>query len=242
MDFLKGINYLSEGFKLITHRELRRFIFIPLLINLVMFICLLLVAIYWFNDVVTWLQHFLPTWLQWLKWLAWLIAFVALLIFWVYFSTILVNAVAGPFNSLLSEKISQKLIKDQIADRSLLMELPLAIKRESQLILYYIPRAVLYLLFFLIPVVQFFAAFIWFCFNAWVMSMQYLDYPMDNHRISVKPMKALMGQKKMLNLGFGTGVMLLTMIPLINFVIIPTAVAGATLLWVNEYWPLMKKA
>jgi hypothetical protein len=38
----------------------------------------------------------------------------------------------------------------------------------------------------------------------------------------------------MTSLGFGSGVMLGTMIPIVNFIIMPVAVCGATVYWVEQ--------
>lgn len=241
IDFFRGLQYFIEGFNLITRAEFRRFIIFPLLINIVLFTCLLVLAAFWFEDIVQWIKQFLPTWLHWLEWLIWFIAFLMLLMIWVYISTIFVNMLSGPFNSVLAQKITTHFLGEKLTDQSLLLQLPLAVKREGQLIFYYLPRAILYLLFFLIPLIQVLAPVVWFSFNAWVMAMQYLDYPMDNHQIGVNQMKELMRRKRLLNIGFGTGAMIATMIPFLNFIVIPTAVAGASLLWAKEYWPLLHK-
>jgi len=37
----------------------------------------------------------------------------------------------------------------------------------------------------------------------------------------------------MRTMGFGLAVLLTTLIPLVNFIVIPAAVAGATLFWIN---------
>jgi CysZ protein len=44
-----------------------------------------------------------------------------------------------------------------------------------------------------------------------------------------------MKRRRLTALGFGAGVMLLMLIPGINFVAMPAAVAGGTLLWVNRF-------
>lgn len=114
-------------------------------------------------------------------------------------------------------------------------DIPRSIKRQLQFIIYYIPRAILALVLFFIPGVQVAAGPLWFLFNGWMMTVQYMDYPMDNHRISFKDMRNLLSQKRIVNLSFGSIVMFATMIPVVNFVVMPAAVIGATLLFVDEY-------
>jgi CysZ protein len=236
-DFLKGLSYLLTGFRFLMAPSLKRFVIVPFLINLILFTILWIVAIHWFGVFSQWVEHFLPTWLQWLHWLIWILSILISGIFLIYLSTFIVNIAAGPFNSILSTKVEQQLLSHYTSDKksTLITEIPAAIKRQFQVIFYYVPRAFFYLILFLVPIVQVIAAVLWFIFNSWIMSLQYIDYPMDNHGISFHKMRELMQKRPLLNLGFGIGVLLFTLIPFINFLIVPAAVAGATALWVKEY-------
>ena len=90
------------------------------------------------------------------------------------------------------------------------------------------------LLISLIPLVNFAAPFLWIVFGSWLLSLEYLDYPMGNHDLTFPQQKKLLADRKGLALGFGGSVMVLTSIPLINFIVMPVAVAGATLLYVEH--------
>ena len=48
-------------------------------------------------------------------------------------------------------------------------------------------------------------------------------------------MRNALSQNKWMNYTFGTLVSLFTMIPFVNFVVMPIAVCGATAMWVKEY-------
>jgi CysZ protein len=71
-------------------------------------------------------------------------------------------------------------------------------------------------------------------FSAWMLTLEYCDYPMGNHNMRFKAQRTLIGRKKLLGLGFGGATLLGTMIPLVNFFVMPAAVAGATALWVSQ--------
>jgi CysZ protein len=187
----------------------------------------------WFSH---WVQQFLPNWLQWLHWVIWILSLLFSGVILLFVSTFLVNLIAGPFNSILAEKVLDYLNSaDKIVQVSVMRSVPSSVWRQMQFLGYYLPRAVLYLLLFLIPIIQIVAAILWFMFNAWVFALQYLDYPMDLHGISILQMKEKMRQRRGLCLGFGSGVVLLALIPFVNFVIVPVAVVAATLLWAEEY-------
>ena len=57
---------------------------------------------------------------------------------------------------------------------------------------------------------------------------------MGNHDISFKIQREKFGSNRQLAYGFGSGVMLLTMIPIINFLAMPVAVAGATRMFIES--------
>ena len=75
---------------------------------------------------------------------------------------------------------------------------------------------------------------LWVVFGAWLLSLEYFDYPMGNHDLVFAEEKRRLGARRGIALGFGGGVMVLTSIPVINFITMPVAVAGATLLWVEH--------
>ena len=62
----------------------------------------------------------------------------------------------------------------------------------------------------------------------------YIDYPADNNKMSWQDMLAWLRQKRWQSLGFGGITYLALMIPLVNVLMMPAAVAGATLFWVRE--------
>ncbi len=57
---------------------------------------------------------------------------------------------------------------------------------------------------------------------------------MGNHDLTFKQQKQTLKKRRGLSLGFGGSVMVLTSIPIINFIVMPVAVAGATAMWVDQ--------
>lgn len=236
VDFVRGFHYLLLGFNGIRDPKLFRFVWIPFLCNLILFSIMLIIAGYGLHHFSEWVQGFFPRWLQWLQWLIWILSLLFSGIILIFLSTFLVNILAAPFNGLLAQMVLHQLnVADQIVPTSAFRSVSTAITRQMQFLAYYLPRAVFYLVLFLIPIIQVVAAPLWFLFNSWVFALQYLDYPMDLHGISITDMKGKMRERKWLCLGFGSGVVLFSLIPLVNFLIVPVAVVGATILWENEY-------
>jgi CysZ protein len=234
-DFFKGMHYFATGFKLILQPGLKRFIILPLIINISLFAALLLGSSYLFNEFNHWILTFLPSWLQWLGNILWIIFFIGFFLFILFSFVILANLIAAPFNSILAEKVAVHLTGKIPLEQSLTKEITRSIRRQWDIIKYYVPRACVLFLLFFIPLIQIFSPLLSFSFNAWCMALQYIDYPTDNAHLAFATVRRELQQKKSLTFGFGLILLLLTMIPLINCIVMPAAVAGATALWIKEF-------
>jgi CysZ protein len=237
-----GFQYFFEGVSLINTKGLKRFVLIPLAINLILFS----VAFYFLygeiNEWINWVVNLVPDWLglvrDYIHYLLWPIAIISvLLVFALLFGT-LANWIAAPFNGLLAEKVEQHLtgkVPHQDQALGLLKDTPRALKREWMKLIYYLPRAIGFLLlFFLLPVI---GQLLWFGFSAWMMAIQYCDYPYDNHKISFTEMRQRLSDHKLDSMSFGITVCLFSMIPIVNFIVMPIAVCGATAMWVERLEP-----
>ncbi len=71
-------------------------------------------------------------------------------------------------------------------------------------------------------------------FGRWMPIFQYIDYPADNHKLSWQGMLAWLRQKRWQCMSFGGIVYLVLLVPVVNLLMMPAAVAGATLFWVRE--------
>ena len=61
-----------------------------------------------------------------------------------------------------------------------------------------------------------------------------IDYPADNHKLGWNEMLAWLRSKRWACMGFGGITYLALLIPVVNLVAMPAAVAGAVLFWVRE--------
>ena len=236
---LSGIGYLLKGAKLLSHPKLRLFVFLPLLINIIIFAS---AFGFLFISITEWIDGYLnelPSYLSWLTYIFWPIIIFSILFSFSFIFSTLANLIAAPFNGLLAEKTENLLTNSSINDGSLkdlFTDLPRIFKRECQKWLYFLPRMLICLLMFFIPIIgQTVAPIIWFIFAGWMMAIQYADYPFDNHKVSFAAMKKILAGKLSKNLTFGMVVSVCTTIPVINFIIMPIAVCGATAAWVDIY-------
>lgn len=235
---LTGARYLLRGMQLLTQPGLRTFVAIPLLVNLVLFSLAIYLLSQQFDN---WVDHWLslmPSWLSFAEWLLWPL-FALLVLITVYFSfALMANFIAAPFNGLLAERVEHRLRGTLPPDegwKALLASTGRALTRELAKLAYYLPRFLLILVLTLVPVVGFAAPLFWFLFGAWMMAIQYCDYPMDNNKVTFGEMRRLLKSRRLSSLGFGGLVSLGMLIPVLNLLIMPAAVIGATLFWVEEY-------
>jgi CysZ protein len=106
--------------------------------------------------------------------------------------------------------------------------------RELKKLEYFIPRYLGLLLISFIPVVNIVSPVLWFVFGAWVLTLQYLDYALDNNGHSFADLHQALKLQPLTTLGFGFVVAIGFMIPLVNLLVMPAAVCGATLYWSEQ--------
>jgi len=235
-DLFSGPGYLLSGFRLLGQPGLRRFVLIPLLINLLLFGSLIGFAYGWVDDSSRHLVDQLPDWLHWLTYLVIPVFVLTSMVVIFYGFSILANLVAAPFNGLLAEAVERHLTGQPIQGnwRQLLGDILPSILSELRKLLYFVLRAAPLLLLLLVPVINVAISVLWLLFSAWMMTVQYMDYPMANHSLFFKEQRARLRKRPLLAWSFGGLVMVCTLVPLLNFIVMPAAVAGATVLWVRE--------
>lgn len=231
-----GFGYLFKGFELIRLKGIRRFVLIPLLINLIFFSVAFYFMFLELEHYINKLMQWLPSWLYWLSNILWPLAVITILILFSFIFSTAANWLAAPFNGLLSEKVENILLGRSAPSGSVLdiiKDIPRTLGREWTKLAYYIPRAIgFFILMLMLPVI---GQIIWFLFVSWMMAVQYKDYPFDNHKVPFRVMKQALKQRQGLSYSFGVGVAMFSMIPIINLIIMPVAICGATALWVDHY-------
>ncbi len=230
-----GAGYFVKGFSLIKTKGIRRFVFIPLMVNLILFSFAFYYLTLYINEWVVAFENWLPDFFKWLTYIAIpVLYFTALVCFSFLFSTV-ANWLAAPFNGLLSEKMERLLTGKSIDDggfMDVIKDIPRTLAREWRKLVYYLPRAIGF--FIILWFIPFVGQVIWFAFVAWMMAVQYCDYPFDNHKVGFDEMRLKLAEHKGKSFSFGLTVTLFAMIPVINLVVMPVAICGATAMWVDH--------
>lgn len=238
-----GVSYIFKALPLLTKPGIKSYVIIPLIINILIFSVGIYFGFAYFGE---YMDKFLDTSEMW-SWVAAIVEFIkpllyivfglALLVLIFYTFSILANIIASPFNSLLAEAtemyLTGKTMDDAGGFKQVLKEIVPTILMEIKKLIYMILWSIPFLIMlFVIPII---GPIIWFLFTAWMMSLQYMDYPMGNHKLNFSQQRSLQGKSRLFSMGFGGVTMGASMIPLVNFIIMPTAVIAATIIWVEQY-------
>lgn len=238
-----GISYLFKALPLLTRPGIKSYVIIPLFINIFFFTIGIYLGFAYFAE---YMEKVLDTSGLW-SWVAAIVDFIKPLLYIVFGLTLLVlifytfslmaNIIAAPFNSLLAEAtekyLNGKVLADSSGFKQIMKDLIPTIMMEIRKLIYMILWSVPFLIMLIfIPII---GPIIWFLFTAWMMSLQYMDYPMANNKLNFAQQRALQGKNRLFSIGFGGATMGASMIPFVNFIIMPTAVIAATMIWVEQY-------
>jgi CysZ protein len=238
-NLIRGARYLIQGFSLINQPGVRRFASLPMLINTVLFSAAIWFGLAHFGG---WLDSLMPSWLPaWLEsvleWVLWPI-FVLLLALIVFFTfSVVANILAAPFNGILAEMVERNIAGTTPPDMpwaQVVKDAPKMIGNELRKTAYLLMWVVPLFLLSWIPVINLVTPALWLLFSSWTLALDYHDYPMGNHLLDFRRQRKILRQNRSLALGFGGATMLATMIPIVNFLVIPAAVAGATVLYIEN--------
>ncbi|MEM7408433.1 MAG: sulfate transporter CysZ [Pseudomonadota bacterium] len=235
---ISGALYLFRGLGLIARPRVRRFVVVPLAINIILFSTLIWWGAGSFSD---WMDHLLPPGWELLRVLLWPLFALAILLVGFYTFTLIGNFIAAPFNGMLAEAVERELTGRSLDGpgglKGIAKEVAGSLGSELHKLGYVLKFMLPLALLFLVPGLNIIASVLWIGFSAWMLAISYADFPMANHGIRFRDQRARLADRRFLTLGFGGVVMAGTMIPFVNFLMIPAAVAGATAMWVEQLEP-----
>ncbi|MEM7195957.1 MAG: sulfate transporter CysZ [Pseudomonadota bacterium] len=235
---LKGVHYLRQSLPLLFAPGIRRYVWIPVCINTVIFSLAIVFFLNAAEVIGEWMTERLPTWLHWLEWML-IPMIVVLLASVIYFGfSVVANFIAAPFNSLLSARIEAKVTAKPPPELPSGSELLRLIRRtpwsECRKLLYQLKWILLLVIVSFIPVLNTLAPILWVCFGIWIMGVEYSEYPMGNRDLYFSDVIRQLRTRRLSVLGFGTPIFLLTLLPVLNFLIMPIGVAAGTLFFIDK--------
>ena len=233
---VSGALYFVRGLTIVTRPGIRAYVVAPLAINVVLFAALIYFGASWLVGFAT---DMLPGWLDFLAWILVPTFVLAALMAGFYTFNLIANLIAAPFNGPLAAAVERHLTGRSPPDapddwRTFFAELGPTLVSEIRKLAYVAIRSLPPLLLFLIPGINVVASIVWMALGAWMLAVTYVDYPMANHGIGFDELRARLRDRRLLALGFGGAAMAALAVPVLNFLVIPCAVAGATAMWVEQ--------
>jgi CysZ protein len=219
-----AINSFFRGVELLGTPGLRKFLVIPVLINVVLYSAALLLGYFYVADLI---NQFIPAWLQWLSWILWPLFFISFFIAGFFTFTVLANLIAAPFYGKLSAKTLAIITGQSYASAE--QPLTKVMLAELKRLGYFAISAIPLLVLSIIPGVNVIAPFLWALFGAWGMALEYMAYPLENEGLLFSEQKQLLKGIRLGALSFGGIAVLGLTIPLLNIIVAPAAVIGATI-------------
>jgi len=226
-----------QGLRLIMRPGFRRYVVMPLLLNILVFGLLAWLGVTYFDQFM---GHYLPedSWWSFLRPVLWVVFALAYAMIMFFGFTILANLIASPFNGILAAKVEESLTgqKPLGMERSLMASIWPAISAELGKLVYMttrmLPLLILLLISALIPGLNLIVSALWLAAGFWFLSVEYGDFPMANHDITPKDQRALLKRRRFKSLAFGAGISAMMLV--LGFVAMPAAVAGAGIYWSRD--------
>ncbi len=227
-----GVRSFVDGFAMARHPGLRHYVWLPVLVSLVVCVLGLYFAFdYLIGATNRWIAS-LPEWLSWLDMLLTPLLYILGVLGGTWLFGLLAVLIASPFLGAFSMALERVRFGSAPApETSIWTDIGSSLIREARKLLYYLPRLLAVFLVTLIPVVNVAAPVIWLLFGAWTLAVQFVDYPTENRQRPFQETLRMLKSNRAAALSFGLCATGALMIPLLNFLLIPVAVAGGTLLW-----------
>lgn len=235
-DLAAGLRCLWAGLRW-TARHPRQWLFglLPALITLLMDVAVIVVLVVYTPDLVTWATPFAGAWDE--PWralarvaagiiLVGVVLLVAVLVF-----TAMTLAIGAPFYDKLAERVDDELGVAPEPSRPIWRSVTAAITEGVLLVVYAaISGVVLFVLGFIPGAGQTVVPVIGACVSGFFLTVELTATPAQRRGITFRQRFARLRRHKALAVGFGVPLFLLFLLPVVAVVMMPPAVAGATVL------------
>ena len=238
MSLLTGVSTFAEGVRLIRKPALLRYAWIPAVVSLLVIGLSLWLAFGYITDFSDYLVAQLPGWLGFLSFVLTPLLYLLGLLTGAWFFGLLAVLLSSPLLGDLSIAVERDVAPDSAPKApDFLPGLALAVRRELRKLAYHLPRLLGVAILSLIPGVNVLAPLFWFVFGAWTLAVQFADYPAENRNLPFAETLARLRSRRWAALGFGACATVALAVPLLNFLLVPVAVVGGTLLWLRSAPP-----
>jgi CysZ protein len=235
--FFTGVGFLFRGLGMYARSPRLMFLgLIPAVISFVLLIGALAAMLYFVDDVVAWITPFADNWSDALRGGFRLLAMIGIVAAWVILSILLFAAltllIGQPFYEAISKRVEDRLggVPNEI-DVSFWKTLPRTVVDSIRLAILAAVFAVMVFLIGLIPVVgAIVGPVVGATLGGWVLALELTGVPFERRGLRYRDRKHMLKQRRPMAIGFGAATFICFLIPLGAVLVMPAAVAGATLL------------
>ncbi len=242
--FFNGLFAIARaGVFLYRNPKLLRYAIAPFVINVVVFSATLYFANEYFSKIVDqYLIYGEAWWWRALEWLAQTMLLVVMLVISFFAFTVVGNLIAAPFNDVLSEKTEQMIRGTSSGEPfSVVLIFSDAVRslvdEVKKLFLFVVAMGMLLVINFIPfvgpPVFVVCSVFL----TLYFLVIEYTGFVCSRKRVRFAQQRAFIQSYRFQALGFGIAVMLILMVPLLQFLTIPLAVVAATHFCVDNMDP-----
>ncbi|MBU4383988.1 MAG: sulfate transporter CysZ [Proteobacteria bacterium] len=222
------------------HKRLWPLAAAPFFLNLILFGLAFWLSYAYLGD---WVRGLLPGgdgwWWAALLYLLLVLVVLALLVVQIYLFAVVGRVVSAPFLELLTrrtEALAQGMPPGAPwSDGGLVRDVMRVLRQSLKRLLIYLAVMLPLLLLNLIPGVgaMAYAVLAWL-FTAYFLALEFMDYPLDRRGLSLKEKSRYVRGMGLGWLGFGSAVLVMGLIPVVNFALLPLAAMGGTLLYLER--------
>ncbi|HEX6872146.1 MAG TPA: EI24 domain-containing protein [Micromonosporaceae bacterium] len=235
--FFTGVGFLLRGLRMYARSpRLMLLGLVPAVISGVVLVAAFVAMVIFVDDVVTWATPFADDWTSALRQTVRVVAMIAVAGVWTVLSFLVFTAltllIGQPFYEAISKRVEDRLggIPDEI-DVSFWRSLPRTVGDSLRLMVFSLGGGVVIFLLGLIPLVgQVAAAVLGALLGGWVLALELTSVPFERRGLRFADRRRALRQRRPMALGFGVATFVCFLIPLGAVLVMPAAVAGATLL------------
>ncbi|BEQ15694.1 EI24 domain-containing protein [Desulfoferula mesophila] len=241
LTFLRAFWSPLRGLRLLwDHKRLWPLAAAPFLLNLILFGLAFWLSYAYLGD---WVRGLLPGgegwWWAALLYVALVLLVLALLGAQIYLFAVVGRVVAEPFLEILTRR-TEALAQGMPAgapwsDAGLLRDMLRVLRQSLKRLVIYLGVMLPLLLVNLVPGVGaiLYAVLAWL-FTAYFLALEFMDYPLDRRGLSLQQKSRYVRGMGLGWLGFGSAVLVIGLVPVVNFALLPLAAMGGTLLYLER--------
>lgn len=231
----RGFGYVFRGLSyLFGHHDLWSLALLPVLLDVLLFAGGAGAFIYYFPQLLHAIVNEPQIWYQWILYaLAALLLVAAFALVVIFGFTAIGCVIAAPFLEALSEKVEihegWRALSGGV--RQALSDIVGSLRTALLVIVLFLASQATLLLLLFVPVLgQIAYAVLAPPVGGFFLAVQFFDPPLGRRRLAAGARLAVLWRHKLETTGFGLAIFLSTLAPLLNFMLLPAAAIGATLL------------